>query len=73
MFSKLFTLAASINAMTGYSTGCSVHWFFGGKSAKMSVKYKRLIVGAGSVHVFEDGDVNFVVASSTEFASNWYR
>ena len=32
--------------------------------------YKRLIVGAGRVHVFEVGDVNFVVASSTEFASS---
>ena len=36
LFSKRFTLAASINAMTGYLTRCSVHWFFGGKSATTS-------------------------------------
>ena len=59
LFRKRFTLAASINAMTGYSTRCSVHWFFGGKSAttfqNVRVNYKRLVVGSGNVHVFEVG------------------
>ena len=33
----------------------------------------RLVVEPGNVHVFEVGDVNFVVASSTEFAGSLYR
>ena len=77
LFRKQFTLAASINAMTGYSTRCSVHWFFGGKSATTSKMFGSIISVSSSdlaMSMFsKSGDVDFVVASSTEFASSWYR
>ena len=77
LFRKRFTLAASINAMTGYSTRCSIHWFFGGKSATTSKMFRSIISVSSSdlaMSMFsKSGDVDFVVASSTEFASSWYR
>ena len=65
LFRKRFTLAASINAMTGYSTRCSVHWFFGGKSATTSNKF-------GSIISVSSSELAMSMFSKSEMSTSWW-
>ena len=65
VFRKRFTLAASINAMTGYSTRCSVHWFFGGKSATTSKMF-------GSIISVSLSELAMSMFSKSEMPTSWW-
>ena len=65
LFRKRFTLAAPINAMTGYSTRCSVHWFFGGKLATTSKMF-------GSIICVSSSNLAMSMFSKSEISTSWW-
>ena len=66
LFRKRFTLAAPISyAMTGYSTRCSVHWFFGGKSATTSKMF-------GSIISVSSSELAMSMFSKSEMSTLWW-